>query len=666
MRRLHNFLKNLPVSRKLIAALFVLLFTVITISNLAFITASYWITLQSMAPQGLRTLGNLYATPALSHQLLNSPDMANKALGQMVDYMPLRGAAIYGTDGKLLAKFPYKDAPNFPEEVGRVDRWMGSQFGSSYLTDLEGDDGQTGRLILLASNQLPMAFYTGIISASLGILVLSILLWFILAKQIKRHISNPIKELETLALRVTREENYALRVIPHSRDEIGQLATAFNTMLSRIEAREQWLKTARDKAEGLANEMKETNEQLVKEMEVRNKVERKLTGFQGYLNNIINSMPSALIAVDKELYVTQWNQEATNISGSSLEDAVDQPIFLAFPHLKPHIEQLKRCIELNQIEKVERVSWMQEGQVRHYALTFYPLTGESVQGGVIRLDDVTERLNLQELMVQSEKMLSVGGLAAGMAHEINNPLGAILHNVQNIRRRLSVSLLKNNQIAEEANVSLLDVNEYLKLREIPQLLDAIHQAGSRASKIVTHMLAFSRRSKRQFMPANLADIIRQTIEIAENDIQLGEALDFKDIEIKLDLNETLTNIPIVINEIEQVLFNLLKNAAQAILMRTVPEEAGLIQIRLLKHYQWAVIEVEDNGIGMTEITAKRIFEPFFTTKEVGKGTGLGLFVSYFIITNNHKGELSVHSKVGRGTCFSIRLPLDNPLVTKNG
>lgn len=659
MRKLHNFLKNLPVSRKLMAALFVLLITIIVISNLAFITASYWITLQSMAPQGLRTLGNLYATPTLSHQLLNSTDTANEALGQMVNYMPLRGAAIYGTDGMLLAEFPHKDAPDFPKNIALLDNWMTSQFGTNYITDLESDDGQFGRLVLLASNKLPIAFFIGISSASLGILILSILLWLILAKQIRGHISNPIKELETLALRVTREENYALRVIPHSRDEIGQLATAFNTMLSRIEAREQLLKTARDEAEALATEMRETNVQLVKEMQVRNKVEKKLTSFQSYLNNIINSMPSALIAVDKELYVTQWNQEATSISGSSLEEAVDQPLFLAFPHLKPYMEQLKLCIESNQIEKVEKVSWIQEGLVRHYALTFYPLVGENVHGGVIRIDDITERLNLQELMVQSEKMLSVGGLAAGMAHEINNPLGAILHNTQNIRRRLSVNLSKNKEIALQAKISLQEVNKYLEMREIPQLLDAINQAGSRASKIVTHMLAFSRRSKRQFTPANLADIIRQTLEIAKNDLQLGDAQDIKNIVIKLDLNETLGKIPIVVNEIEQVLFNLLKNASQAILMRTNPSETGLIQIRLLKRQQWAVIEVEDNGIGMTEITTKRIFEPFFTTKEVGKGTGLGLFVSYFIITNNHKGELSVNSKVGKGTCFCIKLPINN-------
>lgn len=664
MKKLHQFIKKLPVRHKLMAALFVLLITILTISNFAFITASYWITQQSMAPNGLKKLGNLYATPVLSSQLLSSQTEAKKALEQMVDYLPLQGAAIYDEQGALLAKFPYKNAPDFPLDDADLSKWMLSQFGTSHSTDLVGEHGERGRFVLIASNSLPTAFYIGIISASVGILILSILLWLLLARQVKRHITVPIQELEQLAERVTREENYALRVIPHNKDEIGQLATAFNTMLSRIEAREQLLKKARDEAQALALEMKETNNQLIREMDEREKVERKLTRFQNYLNNIINSMPSAIITVDGALYVTQWNQEATALSGSTIEEAIDQPLFLAFPHLRPYLDQLKRCIALSLVEKVERVTWMQEDKVRHYALTFYPLVGDTVHGGVIRIDDITEHLNLQEIMVQSEKMLSVGGLAAGMAHEINNPLGAILHNVQNIRRRLSINLAKNQQIAKDNNISLEAMREYLEQREIPHLLDGIYQAGSRASKIVTHMLSFSRQSKRELVPTNLAKLIHQTLEIAETDFHLSDAGDFKDIKIALDLDEHLGDVYVVSNEFEQVLLNLLKNAAQAIFMRVNPSVAGCIQIRLYAEPKYAVIEIEDNGIGMTEITAKRIFEPFFTTKEVGKGTGLGLFVSYFIITNNHKGDLSLTSTQGKGTCFTLRLPLNNPLQKK--
>ncbi len=150
-------------------------------------------------------------------------------------------------------------------------------------------------------------------------------------------------------------------------------------------------------------------------------------------------MPSALIALDEQLYVTQWNQEATALSGTRLDEALNQPVFLAFQPLKPYLPQIKATVEQHTVERIERVTWIKDDEPKHYALTFYPLMGGAGRGVVIRIDDITQRLSLEEMMVQSEKMLSVGGLAAGMAHEINNPLGAILHNVQNIRRRLSPS-----------------------------------------------------------------------------------------------------------------------------------------------------------------------------------------------------------------------------------
>ncbi|MCF5068095.1 PAS domain-containing protein, partial [Pseudomonas syringae] len=460
------------------------------------------------------------------------------------------------------------------------------------------------------------------------------------------------------------EENYALRASRGNHDEIGSLAEAFNTMLSRIEAREQQLKRARDdsqsaydQAQGLAEETRHTNRKLELEVQVRSKIEKKLTGFQNYLNSIIDSMPSALIALDEQLYVTQWNQEASALSGTRLDEALNQPIFLAFEPLKPFLPQIKNTVEQHTVAKVERVTWFKDEEPRHYALTFYPLTGGAGRGVVIRIDDITQRLSLEEMMVQSEKMLSVGGLAAGMAHEINNPLGAILHNVQNIRRRLSPDLPKNLEQAEQLGIGLDTVNRYLTSREVPQLLDGIQQAGARAAKIVTHMLSFSRRSTRQMAPCDLPALIDQAVEIASNDFDLTIGFDFKGQAIIRQFDPALGPVPGTANELEQVLLNLLKNAAQAIHQREDDREPGRIILRTRLNPPWAEIQVEDNGIGMSESVRKRTFEPFFTTKEIGQGTGLGLSVSYFIITNNHKGQMEVQSAPGQGTCFTLRLPL---------
>lgn len=662
---LRQRLENLPVGQKLLAALLVLLTTVLLVANLTFISAAYWISQESMAPQALQTIGRLLANPSLAQRAVGSPQEAEALLEELNGYSPLRAAAIYDAQGERLAQLQHGDRLKMPARFDSIESWRSTEFRSTQLVPLPN----AGHLLLVASSELPVAFYTGTLTASLGILVFSVLLWLVIARQIKRLITQPIYRLEELSRQVTREENYALRAGRGNHDEIGSLAEAFNTMLSRIEAREQQLKRARDEsqaaydqAQGLAEETRHTNRKLELEVQVRSKIEKKLTGFQNYLNSIIDSMPSALIALDEQLYVTQWNQEASALSGTPLDEALNQPIFLAFAPLKPFLPQLKTTVEQHTVVKIERVTWVKDDTPRHYALTFYPLMGGAGRGVVIRIDDITQRLSLEEMMVQSEKMLSVGGLAAGMAHEINNPLGAILHNVQNVRRRLSADLPKNLEQASDAGIDLAAVNAYLQGREIPQLLDGIQQAGARAAKIVTHMLSFSRRSTREMAPCELPALIDQAVEIAGNDFDLAIGFDFKGQNIVRQFDPALGPVPGTANELEQVLLNLLKNAAQAIHQRSDEQEPGRITLRTRLNPPWAEIQVEDNGVGMPESVRKRIFEPFFTTKEIGQGTGLGLSVSYFIITNNHKGQMEVQSSPGQGTCFTLRLPLaGNPL-----
>ncbi|MFJ3008948.1 MULTISPECIES: HAMP domain-containing sensor histidine kinase [Pseudomonas] len=664
---LRQRLENLPVGQKLLAALLVLLTTVLLVANLTFISAAYYISQESMAPQALQTIGRLVSNPSLVSQALESPQSAERLLKELDSYSPLRAAALYDGKGDRIAQVQRGEKLNLPERFRHVEAWQLTEFRSNQLITLPRPGTAPGHLLLVASSELPMAFYTGTLTASLGILIFSVLLWLVIARQIKRLITRPIHELEELSRQVTREENYALRASRGNHDEIGSLAEAFNTMLSRIEAREQQLKRARDdsqaaydQAQGLAEETRHTNRKLELEVQVRSKIEKKLTGFQNYLNSIIDSMPSALIALDEQLYVTQWNQEASALSGTRLDEALNQPIFLAFEPLKPFLPQLKQTVEEHTVAKIERVTWFKDDEPKHYALTFYPLMGGAGRGVVIRIDDITQRLSLEEMMVQSEKMLSVGGLAAGMAHEINNPLGAILHNVQNIRRRLSADLPKNLETAEQLGIELDTVNRYLQSREVPKLLDGIQQAGARAAKIVTHMLSFSRRSTRQMAPCDLPALIDQAVEIAGNDFDLAIGFDFKGQAIIRQFDPALGPVPGTANELEQVLLNLLKNAAQAIHQREDDSEPGRIILRTKLNPPWAEIQVEDNGIGMSESVRKRTFEPFFTTKEIGQGTGLGLSVSYFIITNNHKGQMEVQSAPGQGTCFTLRLPLAQP------
>jgi signal transduction histidine kinase len=153
---------------------------------------------------------------------------------------------------------------------------------------------------------------------------------------------------------------------------------------------------------------------------------------------------------------------------------------------------------------------------------------------------------------------------------------------------------------------------------------------------------------------NLIEIIDKSINLVSNDFNLRKKYDFKNIKIVKEYQQ-IPEIACKRVEIEQVLVNIIRNAAQSI---HPDKNKAQIILRCYQNNNLVRIEIEDNGSGMDDKTKKRIFEPFFTTKEVGIGTGLGLSVSYFIITNTHKGEISVESELKKGTKFIIDLPID--------
>ncbi len=283
---------------------------------------------------------------------------------------------------------------------------------------------------------------------------------------------------------------------------------------------------------------------------------------------------------------------------------------------------------------------------------------------VLQHYDMTEKKKTQELLIQNEKMVSIGGLAAGMAHELNNPLGGMLQGIQNLRRRLSPELKSNYEPAKEFGVDLQNLQQYLKKREIFSIFDGIKESGKKASQIILNMLQFSRKSESKSAPHSLSTLIENVLELAGTDYNLKKKYDFRNIHIIKEFDSNLPLVPCTESEIEQVILNLLSNAAWAMANAKKDTHPQIIlRVQIENEQKMARIEVEDNGPGMDEQTKKRIFEPFFTTKPVGQGTGLGLSVSYMIITNNHKGSMEVESEPGKGTKFIIRLLLDRRLTS---
>jgi len=266
---------------------------------------------------------------------------------------------------------------------------------------------------------------------------------------------------------------------------------------------------------------------------------------------------------------------------------------------------------------------------------------------------------MQEMMIQTEKMISVGGIAAGIAHEINNPLGIVLQAAQNLVQRTRADFKKNLDVAAKIGFDMAQMQAYMQERKLDVFIEDIQSAAVRASAIIRHMLDFSRSSESRRKVCDIPAIIDKAVTLAGSDYDLKKSYDFKRIKIIRDYDDDLPVINCTETEIEQVLLNILRNAAQALASLDPPLEAPSIGIRVQAMPETVRIEISDNGPGMPPEVQRRVFEPFYTTKPPGVGTGLGLSVSYFIVTKGHGGKMSVSSQPGVGTVFTIDLPRDD-------
>ena len=388
----------------------------------------------------------------------------------------------------------------------------------------------------------------------------------------------------------------------------------------------------------------------------RKLAENELRGLRNLLKNTINSMPSVLVGVDAEGRVTQWNREAERMTGVSPDKAWARLLSDVFPQLSWEMDKVRKTIRDREVHKDLKIHNEVNGTTRFWDVTIFPLIGTEAEGAVIRVDDVTDRVRMEEMMIQTEKMLSVGGLAAGMAHEINNPLAGILQNAQVAMSRILSDIPANHRAAEACDTTMKAITGFMEKRGIIRMLEAIRTSGDQAAQIVENMLSFSRKSESRVTYQDIGKLLDKTVQLAENDYDLKKKYDFRKIEISRQYDPHLSEVPCEAIKIQQVFLNLLRNAAQA--MTDGHTDAPQITLRTLLNGNTAQIELEDNGPGMCESVRKRIFEPFFTTKDIGKGTGLGLSVSYFIITENHGGSMFAESAPGKGSRFVIRMPLE--------
>ena len=279
---------------------------------------------------------------------------------------------------------------------------------------------------------------------------------------------------------------------------------------------------------------------------------------------------------------------------------------------------------------------------------------------------MTKLQNSHSQMVQQEKLASIGNLAAGIAHELNTPVGFVYSNFNSIKEyilKFKILIEKYRQfhrgLAGLDGLSAAEIDDLEQLEEsmqldfiledLDELFDETEDGFERITSIVTKLREFSRVDQRdETAPSNLNQAIETTLVVARNEYKYAA-------DVSTVLDPELPEITCHVGQVNQVLLNIIVNAAQAI-KEQERQEKGSIEISTGATTEYVWCRIKDDGPGIKPENLKKVFDPFFTTKPVGKGTGLGMNIAHDIIVNKHRGELLVESEPGQGTTFTVKLP----------
>ncbi|MFQ5503882.1 MAG: ATP-binding protein [Planctomycetota bacterium] len=396
------------------------------------------------------------------------------------------------------------------------------------------------------------------------------------------------------------------------------------------------------------------------------------------LNAILEHAAEGILVIDTRGIVEIVNTTATEVFGYGAEEILGQNVsmLMTAADAERHDGYLARYLETGEARVIGSG---REVRGRRKDGTEFPMqlavseiesTSGAVFMGLVR--DLSEQQSLEAQLLQAQKLESIGQLAAGIAHEINTPAQYVGDNVEFLEQSFGElgELLKKYRVlhaaAEAGDVPpelVSEVSEateaadieYLE-EEIPRALAQSREGIGSVTKIVRAMKDFSHPGSADKRPTDLNRAIDSTVTVARSEWKYVA-------ELTTDFDADLPQVPCLAGKLNQVVLNLVVNAAQA-LSEGQPDgssEKGQIRIRTVREGDdWAVIEVSDTGPGMPEEIRSKVFDPFFTTKEVGKGTGQGLAIAHSVVVEQHGGTIEVESEVGQGTTFRIRLPLGEP------
>ncbi len=345
-----------------------------------------------------------------------------------------------------------------------------------------------------------------------------------------------------------------------------------------------------------------------------------------FSENIVESLHVGVLAVDFGGAVESWNTQLERLIGVPREEAVGRQLEDVLP-----IDLMSEIAARSGDERVSNLYKFsmqnRDGRSLVVNVSMAPLVGKSGDriGRLILFDDVTQRMQLEEQVFQNEKLTSLGLLAAGVAHEVNTPLAVISNYIQILAKQLPSG----------------DPRQ--------QLIEKVVKQTFRASEIVNNLLNFSRTGAADFTEVNLNAVVEEVLTLVAHPFRTAQ------VQVTRNLQPELPSVLGSNNKLQQVFLNLFLNARDAM------PSGGVVEVRTAAFNGSVEVEIIDTGAGIPQENLHRIFDPFFTTKSLGRGTGLGLSVSYGIV-KEHAGKVDVRSTPGKGTSFRLEFPVARKAV----
>lgn len=381
-------------------------------------------------------------------------------------------------------------------------------------------------------------------------------------------------------------------------------------------------------------------EWLTKEVERRTAEIERGRRFTGA---IIDSLPVSLYAIDRQHRIVAWNRNRElGAQGIPRDDALGKSIFEVLTRQPRRVlkNEFERVFEAAEIERVEQTTTDDNGRTRHWLISKVPMFAEDddkVSHVIAVGEDVTARVEASRAVARAEKLAAVGRLAAGVVHEINNPLATISACAESLETRVEEGAFEDSPERE-------DLREYLGL---------IRSETFRCKSITNGLLDFARTRAGEHRPVQIKNVLETSARLLAHQ-QRG-----RNIAIKVEAESDLPSVAGDEGQLQQAVIALSTNAMDAMPqggVLTFRADAKRLESKDKSERRTnVIIEVADTGCGIAAEHLPKIFDPFFTTKEIGQGTGLGLAVCYGIVTE-HGGRIAVESVLGRGTTFTITLP----------